>query len=107
MYLDHGLARQVGPCFHWIVDSNCLYVMSLVNRSAGLSADGQYLQEVKTDWISLTRLLMNGLSFYCWLSTEQLILRDVIINTQSLTASTAAISSSLGINTVFRGIFWI
>ena len=98
-----------GPFKLWVICT-----VPWVSRSAGLSADGQYLHSVEIDLISLTQLLTNGLSVFLllihertiWLSGQNKILvvrMDVDINTCSHASSTAAINSSLGKVCCLRG----
>ena len=89
--------------------------MPLVRRSAGLSADGQYLHEVEMERISPTRLLTKGFSLFSldihdrtiWLSDHRtwsvLMLSDVLTKRYSRAAITAAISSSLGRESCLSG----
>jgi len=81
---------------------NCWEVIPLVSKSAGLSDDGQYLHETKINWILLTRLLTNCLSFFLlviqertiWLldqkQTFASVLTDLEIKLYILVPSTAA-----------------
>ena len=78
-----------------------------MSKSAGLSADGMYFHEVEVDHISLTWLLINGLSIFLLVIQERTILLsdqkqtlvsvliDFKMKLYSLVPNVAAINSSL------------
>ena len=55
-----GEESNFGPCFHCSDELRVSYEIPLVSRSAGLSAEGQYLQVAGLERISSTRRLTNG-----------------------------------------------
>ena len=59
-----GVFSQTGPEFHRVEVHSWSYDMPLVRRSAGLSADGQYLHVVEMEHISATRLLTKGFNLF-------------------------------------------
>ena len=97
-----------GPWFHWVELCRWSYLMPLERRSAGLSADGQYLYEVEMECISATLLLTKGFNLFSlnihertiqlWdhRTSSVLMVSDVLTNRKSLAAKVAVISSSLG-----------
>lgn len=50
-----GEESHFGPCFHCSDELRVSHVIPLVSRSAGLSADGQYLQVAEVERISSTQ----------------------------------------------------
>ena len=56
------VGTHVGPCTQRSDDLSCSAVMLLVKRSAGVSAEGHYFQQVDIEWISSTPLVTNACS---------------------------------------------